>query len=512
MSIEEDSNKIIQINKKINQLKNNLNQEKKKKLGKINEINTINRSITKNTSQGILQSKQRQIDFKKKDLLSYEKKIIDFENKISSSNLELLKLISAIDKAEKIEQNKNKNIEIKHQRENEQKQKQLDREENQRRNIELNHQRKITRELEEQNNLHKQFSKSTNTIEFEKLPEKIVVLFIASNPIDQTQLRLDEEIRVITRKIRESKYRDSVELKSIWATRPNDLLQAINEHTPTIIHFSGHGSSNDELILQNDIGEATSVSLETIVEIFKIFASGIKLIVFNTCFSKNQANKITDYIPAAIGMNTAVGDESAIVFSSQLYSAIGFGRSIQDSFNQAKVAIMLEKLGEEKTPQLYLKKGIDGEKLFFVKLDNDKSKHHQSNETNIEKKDKEFVFYRGEEKVTYDKKMISLDKDVIKIYAHSYVVGVEAEYEWIKHMYPNSKTIMQSLTTLNSLIKRETKKEIYFDILKIKLPDERIKEIYFDISEFVHDGMITSLSNIDGYMENKLSELYKDII
>lgn len=510
MSIEADRNKIIQINKKITQLENNLNQEKKKKLGKINEVNTINRSITKNMSQGILQSKKRQIVFKKKELLSYEKKIIDFENKISSSNLELLKLISEIDKTAKIEQNKN--IEIKHQRENEQKQTQLDREENQRRNIELNHQRKITRELEEQNNLHKQFVKSTNTIEFEKLPEKIVVLFIASNPINQTQLRLDEEIRGITRKIRESKYRDSVELKSIWATRPNDLLQAINEHTPTIIHFSGHGSSNDELILQNDIGEATSVSLETIVEIFKIFASSIKLIVFNTCFSKNQANKITDYIPAAIGMNTAVGDESAIVFSSQLYSAIGFGRSIQDSFNQAKVAIMLEKLGEEKTPQLYLKKGIDGEKLFFVKLDNDKSKHHQSNETNIEKKDKEFVFYRGEEKVTYDKKMISLDKDVIKIYAHSHAVGVEAEYEWIKHMYPNSKTIMQSLTTLNSLIKRDTKKEIYFDILKIKLPDERIKEIYFDISEFVRDGMITSLSNIDDYMENKLSGLYTDII
>ena len=56
----------------------------------------------------------------------------------------------------------------------------------------------------------------------------------------------------VTKKIRESEYRDAVELKSVWAVRPTDLLQAINEHKPTIVHFSGHGSNNDELVLQDD--------------------------------------------------------------------------------------------------------------------------------------------------------------------------------------------------------------------------------------------------------------------
>lgn len=124
-----------------------------------------------------------------------------------------------------------------------------------------------------------------------------------------------------------------------------DLLQAISEHKPTIVHFSGHGSSNDELILQDDLGNTKTVSLDTIVTMFKVVSSGIKLIVFNTCHSYNQANKITEHIP----------------------SAIGFGSSIQNSFNQAKVAMMLEESDEENTPELYIQDGINGEELILVR-------------------------------------------------------------------------------------------------------------------------------------------------
>lgn len=38
--------------------------------------------------------------------------------------------------------------------------------------------------------------------------------------------------------IRKSEHRDSVKLESRWATRTIDILQAINEVDPTIVHFS----------------------------------------------------------------------------------------------------------------------------------------------------------------------------------------------------------------------------------------------------------------------------------
>lgn len=360
MSIESDRNRIAQIEREKSQIVSNLHREKENIKRKTTDINNINRSVNKNTSQSMLQSKQRQIESKEKEILSCEKKIIDFEKRISAKDSDKLKLITKIEKDAEREK-------IKKEKEHEQKQKKSDTEQKRRRDTELKHKKEMTRELEKQNSLHQQLSKDPIVIEFEKLPEKIVVLFIASNPTNQSQLKLDEEIRSITTKIRESKYRDSVELRSIWATQPMDLLQAINEHKPTIVHFSGHGSSNDELVLQNDIGIATTVSLDTIVAMFKVVSSGIKLVVFNTCYSKNQASIITEHVPCAIGMNTAIGDRSAMIFSSQLYSAIGFGNSIENSYNQAKVAMMLEKSNEENTPELYIQDGINSNEMVLVK-------------------------------------------------------------------------------------------------------------------------------------------------
>ena len=89
---------------------------------------------------------------------------------------------------------------------------------------------------------------------------KIKILFLAANPASTSQLRLDEEIRAITEKIRASEHRDSLELISAWAVRPDDLLQLLNMHKPHIVHFSGHGSQAGELLLADSGGEARPVS------------------------------------------------------------------------------------------------------------------------------------------------------------------------------------------------------------------------------------------------------------
>ena len=112
------------------------------------------------------------------------------------------------------------------------------------------------------------------------------------------------------------------------------------------------------------------VSLGSIVEMFKVMASGIELVVFNTCFSENQANEIIAHIPSAIGMNASIGDNAARVFSAQLYSAISFGKSIGESFDQANVALMLENIPEDQTPQLFMHDGINDNELVLVRPQN----------------------------------------------------------------------------------------------------------------------------------------------
>ena len=203
-----------------------------------------------------------------------------------------------------------------------------------------------------------------------QLPERITVLFMAANPLDQMELRLDEEVRGITEMIRKSAHRDAVDLISCWAVRPLDVLQALNEHSPRIVHFSGHGSDQDEIIFQDSQGMAKVVSKEAIVETMAAASGEIRLVFFNTCYSRNQAESVVKHVPAAIGMKTSIGDNAARVFSAQFYSAIGFGHSVSRAFQQAKAALMLESIPEHDTPELFLGDGVDGSALFLVQPPN----------------------------------------------------------------------------------------------------------------------------------------------
>lgn len=72
-------------------------------------------------------------------------------------------------------------------------------------------------------------------------PEAVTVLFVSAAPLDQQRLRLEAEVREIHQRVRMSEFGDSVRFTWAPAARPGDLLQAINEHQPDVIHFSGRG-------------------------------------------------------------------------------------------------------------------------------------------------------------------------------------------------------------------------------------------------------------------------------
>lgn len=115
------------------------------------------------------------------------------------------------------------------------------------------------------------------------------------------------------------------------------------------------------------------------------------------------------------------------------------------------------------------------------------------------------------EKVTFTEKFRSFQHDVVKVHAHTHVLGVAAEYKWIRRRYPNSKTIKQTLTTLDLLTgkKRYKSKQLRFDVIEIKLPNGLEKEIYFDISSFFGEGP-SSLLDPSAFIARKIEELYKE--
>jgi nucleoside phosphorylase len=122
----------------------------------------------------------------------------------------------------------------------------------------------------------------------------------------------------------------------------------------------------------------------------------------------------------------------------------------------------------------------------------------------------DFQYRIAEETVTYTVKMRSLAMDVVKVHAHSHIVGVQAEYQWASHFYPGYTCISQSLTTLELLTTQGAyeSSQVHFDVLKIELANGRVKEIYFDISSFLTGGAKSSLTDKDAFAARKLTELY----
>lgn len=279
---------------------------------------------------------------KQKELTSSQKKIGELRGKKASK---IKSLNTALTQLTRMEEQENKKY----------------------RAAEVKHTKAITSELKKQQGLSAEISKNPIYIKFDDLPEKINVLFLASNPSDQQSLRLDQEIRLIQEKIRSSEYRGSINLESRWAVRSSDLLQAINEVKPHVIHFSGHGSQDHDIVLETTEGSTTLLSKETVTQLMKTMSDSIRLVIFNNCFSGGQAEAVTEYIECAIGMNEAVRDDAAREFAAQFYSAIAFGKSVQNAFEQGKLALILAGIDGDDIPELYTRDSIDPNQLVLVK-------------------------------------------------------------------------------------------------------------------------------------------------
>lgn len=349
-TLESYRRNVVSKREEISRLQTEKAREQTKIASLSGKINSASQALSRTKSPSTEKSKLREIERHQKDQASLEKKIANIETKLARKHKEIINEQSKVAKEED-RLYKKRAAETKKQ--------------------EIEHSSRIGRignTLVRHEGMHEVTMSAIEKLQ--QLPEKIVVLFLAANPADQQQLRLDEEARSIAGMIRKAKHRDSVVFETRWAVQPIDVLQAINELNPTIVHFSGHGSSSDQIVFQGSNGNTKLVSKEAIVQTMTVSSNDIRLVFFNTCYSRNQAEAVACHVDAAIGMNTSIGDEAAKIFSSQFYSSIGFGHSVEKAFSQAKALLMMENLGEDSVPELFLQDGVDGENLVIVRPEN----------------------------------------------------------------------------------------------------------------------------------------------
>ncbi|MEA5553292.1 alpha/beta hydrolase [Anabaena cylindrica UHCC 0172] len=192
----------------------------------------------------------------------------------------------------------------------------------------------------------------TNTQE-DNLPPKINrcdILILAANPINTQKLQLEKEAELIRERLQENEIGRQYIVKDEATACIEDLSKYLLQYEPIILHFSGHGNSNGEIILNNRQDQAQVVSIETLAELLSTVGGRIECVVLNACFSLEKADAIAEQVSCVIGMDKEIDDESALRFAGGFYRGLGFGRGYYSAFELGRNEIKILQLPDNQVP------------------------------------------------------------------------------------------------------------------------------------------------------------------
>lgn len=199
----------------------------------------------------------------------------------------------------------------------------------------------------------------------ESTPQRnIVILLLASAPDDLERVEISREFNEIDEKIRHSQYRDHFTIHQKWNVPADELTGVLMRFEPDIFHFSGHGTALGDLLFALPTGDAIAARSSTIAALFRIIP-GVRCVVLNACFSADLAESIAAHVDVVIGMSRSVGDRDSIVFTTGFYEALGYGRSLGQAFELAKLRIDLAGCPDQDVPRAFARPGVDAQTLYL---------------------------------------------------------------------------------------------------------------------------------------------------
>jgi CHAT domain len=185
---------------------------------------------------------------------------------------------------------------------------------------------------------------------FQEIQRPLVVLVVSADPKNLDRLRLAQERRELEDALRRTRLRDAFEIHDKSSCRVQDITRALDDHGPSILHFSGHGNRKG-LYFENDSGKAQLVKPDALANLFEQ-QNRLQLVILNAYYTVDQAQTIANKVGYVIAMEDAIQDRDAIHFTRELYTALGSGRDFESAFSRATAAIGLEALNTLK-PQLF---------------------------------------------------------------------------------------------------------------------------------------------------------------
>lgn len=206
--------------------------------------------------------------------------------------------------------------------------------------------------------------------------ERYKILMLTSNPSGTAELQLNKEHSYISRQIQNASDPARFPIKPKQAVTLSTFSESIYDEQPVIVHFSGHGERDGRQVEQTlrrglgieeeaPIGDNTGIILtsedgrepffvptEVIRRIFRTMihrhAIPIQAVVFNSCYSEEQATALADLVPYVIGTSWSIRDEAAIAFASGFYSFFTRTEDFEAAWDNGVTQAMAHREPEER--------------------------------------------------------------------------------------------------------------------------------------------------------------------
>lgn len=191
------------------------------------------------------------------------------------------------------------------------------------------------------------------------------ILFLAANPSGADRLALDREAHSIREELTRSGYRDRFEFVAREAMEPLDLLRALREVKPTVVHFSGLAGQSGLLFHAAD-GRALVVPPTAIAEAFGAAGASVRLVVLSACYSDASADALLAYVDCVVGMGGTLQEDAAKAFAVGFYGALGEDESVTAAYRHGTAAISLQGLLNAERPQLRVRAALDADRIVLA--------------------------------------------------------------------------------------------------------------------------------------------------
>jgi len=169
------------------------------------------------------------------------------------------------------------------------------------------------------------------------------ILFLAANPQESSPEQLAQEVEAIAQGLQQLPRLHPFQIEQRFVTRPQDMMRAILDVSPQVVHFSGGSSGTPGMVMLD--------------RLFSLVEDQVQCVVLSRCYDQAQGEAIAQHIPFVVGLSAQLTNEIAVEFAVNFYNMLESGRAVELAYKFGCSALQMAGVSEAMTP-LFLKRGM----------------------------------------------------------------------------------------------------------------------------------------------------------